>query len=147
MKGFKQKDNLDHFYEKIEHEVQDDMAMFLEFGEDYFSLEELERLYYQWEHEFKMTDKWRGRFVILCTGSFMLLPLAGFFMMLGMKQVLPIVLYSFPVFFILGVAGFLTLYFRYGRLAYQESVGRRLKFAIRNKRKRRGFPKDFKRDS
>ena len=146
MKWFKKNKDLDHFYQKIEREVQDDMVMFLEFGEDYFSLEELERLYAQWEREFELTDKWRGRFVIMCTGSFMLLPLAGLFLMFGWGQYLTAFLLCFPLFFFLGVAGFLTLYFRYGRLAYQESVGRRLKFAIRNKRKKRGFPKDYRQD-
>ena len=141
----KNNDNIDQFYHEIEQAVQDDLAMFLEFGEEYFTLEELEVLHNRWEEEFKITDKLRGRFVILCTSSFMLIPTAGIFMMMGFGEFLPIFLISFPIFFLAGLAGFLFLYFRYGRVAYQENVGRRLRFAIRNKRKRSGsgYPKDY----
>ena len=142
MNWFRKKHDIDHFYQKIEQEVQDDMAMFLEFGEEYFSLEELEMLYSQWELSFNKTDKWRGRFVLLCTGSFFMLPMTGLLMMLGYQTFLPIFLFAFPILFVVGVGGFIALYLKYGRLAYQESIGRRLKFAIRNKRKKRGYPKD-----
>lgn len=139
----KQHNNIDHFCEQIEQSVQDDMAMFLEFGDEYFTLEELEDMHERWEHEFKITEKLRGRFVILCTSSFMLIPVAGLMMVAGYAKFIPYVIACFPIFFIAGLAGFLSLYFKFGRVAYQESVGRRLKFAIRNKLKRRGLSKDF----
>ena len=40
---FKRNSSVEQFSEKLEQIVQDDLAMFLEFGEDYYSLEELER--------------------------------------------------------------------------------------------------------
>ncbi|MEM6966760.1 MAG: hypothetical protein AAF573_18495 [Bacteroidota bacterium] len=139
----KQKNSVNRICEQLEYAAQDDMAMFLEFGEEYFTLEELEDMHRGWEREFKLTEKLRGRFVILCTSSLMLIPIAGLFMIAGYGYLIPYLIACFPFVFIAGLAGFLSLYFKFGRIAYQESIGRRLKFAIRNKLKRRGLSKDF----
>jgi len=144
MKWLNQKHNSNNIFEKIEQEVQNDLAMFLEFGEEYFSVEELEMLYNQWEKEFYTTDTWRGRFLILCTGSFMLLPLIGMLNMFDFKFFIPLFLFAFPILFLAGIGGFVGLYFRYGKQTDQEAIGRKLKSALRNKRKRSNFPKDFK---
>ena len=139
----KKNSSVEQFSEKIEQAVQDDLAMFLEFGEQYFSLEELEDLHAQWEKEYQLTEKLRGRFVLLCTSSFMLIPLSGVIALLGYNIYLPIFIICFPIIFLVGLAGFLVLYFKFGKVTSQENVGRRLKFAIRNKLQRRGFSKDF----
>ena len=139
----KKNSSIDQFSEKLEQAVQDDLAMFLEFGEEYFSLEELEDLHAQWEKEYQLTEKLRGRFVLLCTSSFMLIPLSGLVAILGYNIYLPIFIICFPIIFLVGLAGFLVLYFKFGKVTSQENVGRRLKFAIRNKLQRRGFSKDF----
>ena len=139
----KNNSTVEQFSEKIEQAVQDDLAMFLEFGEQYFSLEELEDLHGQWEKEYQLTEKLRGRFVLLCTSSFMLIPLSGLIAILGYNIYLPIFIICFPIIFLAGLAGFLVLYFKFGKVTSQENVGRRLKFAIRNKLQRRGFSKDF----
>ena len=140
---FKKNSSVDQFSEKLEHVVQDDLAMFLEFGEEYFSLEELENLYALWEQEYQLTERLRSRFVLLCTSSFMLIPLSGLIAILGYNIYLPIFIICFPIIFLIGLAGFLVLYFKFGKVTSQENVGRRLKFAIRNKLQRRGFSKDF----
>lgn len=139
----KKNNDLEQIFSNLELAVQDDMALFLEFGEDYFTLEELEALYASWENEFQRTDKMRGRFVLLCASSIMLIPISAIIGILGYGAFLPVFIVCFPIFFLVGVGGFLTLYFKYGRVAYQENVGRRLKFAIRNKLQKRGFSKDF----
>ncbi|MFK8006117.1 MAG: hypothetical protein AB8H03_07095 [Saprospiraceae bacterium] len=139
----KNNSTVEQFSEKIEQAVQDDLAMFLEFGEEYFSLEELEDLHAQWEIEYQQTEKLRGRFVLLCTSSFMLIPLSGLVAISGYNVYLPIFIICFPIIFLVGLAGFLVLYFKFGKVTSQENVGRRLKFAIRNKLQRRGFSKDF----
>ena len=139
----KNNNSTDQFYQQLEQAVQDDMAMFLEFGEEYFSLEELEDLYAQWEREYQLTEKLRSRFVLLCTSSFLLIPLSGLIAILGYNIYLPIFIVCFPIFFLIGLAGFLVLYYKFGKVTSQENVGRRLKFAIRNKLQRRGFSKDF----
>lgn len=140
---FKKNSSVDQFSEKLEQVVQDDLAMFLEFGEEYFTLEELEDLHALWEKEYHLTEKLRSRFVLLCTSSFMLIPLSGLIAILGYNIYLPIFIICFPVIFLLGLAGFLVLYFKFGKVTSQENVGRRLKFAIRNKLQRRGFSKGF----
>lgn len=140
---FKKNSTVDQFSEKLEQAVQDDLAMFLEFGEEYFSLEELEDLHALWEKEYQLTEKLRSRFVLLCTSSFMLIPLSGLIAILGYNIYLPIFIICFPIIFLIGLAGFLVLYFKFGKVTSQENVGRRLKFAIRNKLQRRGFSKDF----
>ncbi len=140
---FKKNSSVDQFSERLEQEVQDDLAMFLEFGEEYFSLEELEDLHALWEKEYQLTEKLRGRFVLMCTSSFMLIPLSGLVAILGYNVYLPIFIICFPIIFLVGLAGFLVLYFKFGKVTSQENVGRRLKFAIRNKLQRRGFSKDF----
>lgn len=140
---FKKNSSVDQFSERLEQEVQDDLAMFLEFGEEYFSLEELEDLHALWEKEYQLTEKLRSRFVLLCTSSFMLIPLSGLVAILGYNVYLPIFIICFPIIFLVGLAGFLVLYFKFGKVTSQENVGRRLKFAIRNKLQRRGFSKDF----
>jgi len=139
----KKNSSVDQFSEKLEHAVQDDLAMFLEFGDEYFTLEELEDLHAQWEKEYQLTEKLRSRFVLLCTSSFMLIPLSGLIAILGYNIYLPIFIICFPIVFLVGLAGFLVLYFKFGKVTSQENVGRRLKFAIRNKLQRRGFSKDF----
>lgn len=139
----KKNSNVEEFSEKIEQAVQDDLAMFLEFGEEYFSLEELEDLHAQWEKEYHLTEKLRSRFVLLCTSSFILIPFSGVIALLGYNNYLPIFIICFPIIFLVGLAGFLVLYFKFGKVTSQENVGRRLKFAIRNKLQRRGFSKDF----
>ena len=141
---FKNNNSLEQIFKKIELDIQDDMAMFLEFGEEYFTLDELERLYYNWERNYLRTDKWKGWAILLCTGSFLLLPLSYTFSIAGFSSIISsILLLCFPIFFLTGIGTFLTLYLRYGRGAYHESIGRRLRFAIRNKRKRSGYRKDF----
>jgi hypothetical protein len=140
---FKKNSSVDQFSERLEQVVQDDLAMFLEFGEEYFSLEELEDLHALWEQEYQLTEKLRSRFVLLCTSSFMLIPLSGLIAILGYNIYLPIFIICFPIIFLVGLAGFLVLYFKFGKVTSQENVGRRLKFAIRNKLQRRGFSKDF----
>ncbi|MFT6320644.1 MAG: hypothetical protein ACJAT4_001571 [Granulosicoccus sp.] len=139
----KKNSSVEQFSEKIEQAVQDDLAMFLEFGEEYFTLEELENLHALWEKEYQLTEKLRGRFVLLCTSSFMLIPLSGLIAISGYSIYLPIFIICFPVIFLVGLAGFLVLYFKFGKVTSQENVGRRLKFAIRNKLQRRGFSKGF----
>ena len=139
----KKNSSVEQFSEKIEQAVQDDLAMFLEFGEEYFTLEELEKLHVLWEKEYQLTEKLRGRFVLLCTSSFMLIPLSGLIAILGHNKYLPIFIICFPIIFLVGLAGFLVLYFKFGKVTSQENVGRRLKFAIRNKLQRRGFSKGF----
>jgi len=134
--------SLDEICTKLEQDVQDDVAMFLEFGEEYFSLEELEMMYFNWERDFKRTDKLRGRYIILCTSSLFLIPISCMLVIFGYTSYLPIFLVSFPFIFLFGAIGFLMLYLKHGRLAYQESVGRRLKYAIRNKRIKQGLSKD-----
>lgn len=143
MFSFKKNSSVDQFSEKFEQSVQDDLAMFLEFGEEYFSLEELENLHALWEKEYLLTEKLRSRFVLLCTSSFMLIPFSGLVAILGYNIYLPIFIICFPIIFLIGLAGFLVLYFKFGKVTSQENVGRRLKFAIRNKLQRRGFSKDF----
>lgn len=140
---FKRNSSVEQFSEKLEQIVQDDLAMFLEFGEDYYSLEELEDLHAQWEKEYQLTEKLRNRFVLLCTSSFLLIPLSGLIAILGYNIYLPIFIICFPIVFLVGLAGFLVLYFKFGKVTSQENVGRRLKFAIRNKLQKRGFSKDF----
>ena len=140
---FKKNSSVDQFSEKLEQVVQDDLGMFLEFGEEYFTLEELEDLHALWEKEYQLTEKLRSRFVLLCTSSFMLIPLSGFIAILGYNIYLPIFIICFPIIFLIGLAGFLVLYFKFGKVTSQENVGRRLKFAIRNKLQKRGFSKDF----
>lgn len=140
---FKKNSSVDQFSEKLEQIVQDDLAMFLEFGEEYYALEELEDLHALWEKEYQLTEKLRSRFVLLCTSSFLLIPLSGFIAILGYNIYLPIFIICFPIIFLVGLAGFLVLYFKFGKVTSQENVGRRLKFAIRNKLQRRGFSKDF----
>lgn len=139
----KNNSTIEQFSEKIEQAVQDDLAMFLEFGEEYYSLEELEDLHAEWEIEYQRTEKLRGRFVLLCTSSFLLIPLSGLVAISGYNIYLPIFIICFPIIFLVGLAGFLVLYFKFGKVTSQENVGRRLKFAIRNKLQRRGFSKDF----
>ncbi|MFK7774937.1 MAG: hypothetical protein AB8F94_22550 [Saprospiraceae bacterium] len=139
----KKNSSIEQFSEKIEQAVQDDLAMFLEFGEEYFTLEELEDLHARWEKEYQLTERLRSRFVLLCTSSFMLIPLSGLIALLGYNIYLPIFIICFPIIFLVGLAGFLVLYFKFGKVTSQENVGRRLKFAIRNKLQRRGFSKDF----
>lgn len=140
---FKKNSSVEQFSEKLEQVVQDDLAMFLEFGEEYYSLEELEDLHAQWEKEYQLTEKLRSRFVLLCTSSFLLIPLSGLIAILGYNIYLPIFIICFPIVFLVGLAGFLVLYFKFGKVTSQENVGRRLKFAIRNKLQKRGFSKDF----
>jgi len=134
--------SLDEIYQKLEQDVQDDVAMFLEFGEDYFTLEELEMMYSNWDVNFQKTDKLRGRYIILCTSSLFLIPLSCLLVITGHASYLPIFIVSFPLIFLSGAIGFFILYLKHGRLAYQESVGRRLKYAIRNKRIKQGLSKD-----
>ncbi len=134
--------SLNELYQKLEQDVQDDVAMFLEFGEEYFTLEELELMYTRWEIDFKRTDKWRGRYIIMCTSSLFLIPLACLMVVMGYVSYLPIFIICFPLMFLIGAIGFLVLYLKHGRLAYQEGIGRRLKYAIRNKRIKQGLSKD-----
>lgn len=134
--------SLDEMYNKLEQDVQDDVAMFLEFGEEYFSLDELELMHMDWEEEFQETEKWRGRYIIMCTSSLFLIPLACLMVVFGYVAYLPFFFITFPLIFLAGAIGIFTIYLRYGRLAYQENVGRRLKYAIRNKRIRQGLSKD-----
>ena len=138
----KKHNSLDEIFKSLEHAVQDDVAMFLEFGEEYFSLEELEMMYFRWETVFNKTDKLRGRYIIMCTSSLFLIPFACVLVMSGNTAYLPIFFITFPLIFLAGAIGFLLLYLKHGRLAYQESVGRRLKYAIRNKRIKQGLSKD-----
>jgi hypothetical protein len=138
---FKKNSSIDQFSEKLEQVAQDDLAMFLEFGEEYFTLEELEDLHVLWEKEYELTEKLRGRFVLLCTSSFMLIPLSGLIAISGYNTYLPIFIVCFPIIFLVGLAGFLALYFKFGKVTSQENVGRRLRFAIRIKLQRRGFSK------
>ncbi len=140
----KKNNSLEQIFKKIELEVQDDMAMFLEFGETYFTLEELERLYYNWERNYLRTDKWKGRSILLCSGSFLLIPLSYTLLIAGFNSMISkVLLLCFPILFFTGIGIFLFLYLRYGRGIYNESIGRRLRFAIRNKRKRSGYRKDY----
>ena len=139
----KKDSSVDQFSEKIEQVVQNDLAMFLEFGEEYFTLEELEDLYGQWEKEYQLTEKLRSRFVLLCTSSFLLIPLSGLITLFGYNTHLPIFIICFPIIFLIGLVGFLVLFFKFGKVTSQENVGIRIKFAIRNKLQRRGFSKDF----
>lgn len=140
---FKKNSSVDQFSEKLEQVIQDDLAMFLEFGEEYFTLEELEDLHALWEKEYQLTEKLRSRFVLLCASSFMLIPLSALIALLGYNLYLPIFIVCFPIIFLVGLTGFLVLYFKFGKVTSQKNVGRRLKFAIRNKLQRRGFSKDF----
>ena len=135
--------NLEEHLAQIEEEVQDGMAMFLEFGEEYFSLEELEDFYFHWERKYLKLERLRRKFILIAIGSFMLIPIAGVVLISGHGAYLPLFYAFFPIIFMLGLVGFLMLYFRHGGVVYQENIGRQLKIAIRSKLKKQGFSKDF----
>ena len=135
--------SLEEHLEQIEEEVQDGMAMFLEFGEEYFSLEELEGFYFHWERKYLKEEKVRQQFALVAISSLVLIPIAGIVLISGYANYLPLFYVCFPIVFILGLVGFMMLYFREGGVVYQENVGRQLKIAIRSKLKKLGFFKDF----
>ena len=127
---------------KIEEQVNDDMTMYLQFGSAYFSCDELENLYEEWEKHMNRYEKFRNICIFLSTCSLIWVPIALGVLISDLDRLFIYVIALFPVCLASGIAGWIILYARYGRMKYQKSIGKQLIRSIRKKRKWNGFEAD-----
>lgn len=121
--------------QKIEKETRNELNMFLQFGDAYFTLEAIKKMLYRQEKNARLYNNLFSISVVLGASSFLWIPGSILLAISGMEYLFLPIVSLFPLCFIIGLAGCCILQYKFGCMDYQQYVISRLRQAIQTKRK------------